>query len=378
MKGELKQRMDKLRFIITGGGTGGHIYPALAVALELRRRYPSAAFLYVGGKRGLEGELVLREGFDFAALEIRGMERKANLAAVVSAWKALTSLFQAMSILKKFRPNVVIGTGGYASFPVGAAAILCSVPLILHEQNVYPGLANRILGRYAKGVAISWVSSKNGFRGRAEIIHTTREEAFKRLGLENSSTTILVFGGSQGSIRLSRAAIQAMKMDEGGFVRYILATGKANFARLCDEARDALVDFAEDLSTKGKLFYIVPYIHEMAAALAVSDLVICRSGALTLAEITARGVPSVLVPHPNVPDDVQRKNAMAMVRAGASEIVEDAELTGPVLHEAIAKIVSDGGLLKRMGESAQKLGMNNAAALVADLAKRHMKGGDRS
>lgn len=372
------------RIMITGGGTGGHIYPALAVAGELRKRHPLARFLYVGGRKGLESDLVPREGYEFVALDIRGMERKAGLATLKSAWMASVSVFRAVGIMQEFDPDVVIGTGGYASFPVGAAAILTGRPLVLHEQNVYPGLANRILGRFAKGIAISWESSKDGFSGSAEIVHTgnpirssvigtTREEGLKRLNLEPGTRTVLIFGGSQGAMRISSAAISAMKLAEGEDMRLILATGAANYGRFAAEARAEGLDFADGFDGSGKKFVIVPYIHDMAAALSASDLVVARAGALTLAEITAKGLPSILVPHPNVPDDVQRRNAKAMQDKGASVSIEDSALDGAALFEAISWLIADDDRLACMGKAALALAMPDAASKVADLAERQAR-----
>lgn len=376
----------KLRFLVTGGGTGGHIYPALAVAGELRRRHPDAEFLYAGGKKGLESELVPREGYDFVALDVRGMERKAGLSMAVSAVKALLAVIKAMGIVRRFKPDAVVGTGGYASFPVGAAAVLCRRPLVLHEQNVYPGLANRLLGRLAKGVAISWPSSKGGFKGRAEVVltgnpvrytitETKREDGLKRMGLASDKPTVLIFGGSQGAVRINRAAVRAMKLSEGSGARCILATGKANFTRVAVEAKAQGLAFSQDFADDASDAFIVPYIHDMAAALAVSDIVVSRAGALTLAELTATGKPAVLVPHPNVPDDVQRKNADAMKEAGAALTVEDAELTGEALDEILKKLLASPETLSEMAGRARSMGLPDAASKVADLVERHLFGG---
>ncbi len=372
------------RVMVTGGGTGGHIYPALAVAGELRKRHPLARFLYVGGKKGLESDLVPREGYEFVALDIRGMERKAGLSSLKSAWMAFVSVFRAMKIMGEFDPDVVVGTGGYASFPVGAAAILTGRPLVLHEQNVYPGLANRILGRFARGIAISWESSKDGFSGKAELVHTgnpirasvtgtSREDGLKRLNLAPGLKTVLIFGGSQGAMRISGAAISAMKLAEGKDMRMILATGTTNYDKFASQARAEGLDFADGFDGSGKMFAIVPYIHDMAAALSASDLVVARAGALTLAEITAKGLPSILVPHPWVPDDVQRKNARAMQEKGASVSIEDSALDGASLLESIKGLIGDDARLAAMGKAALALAMPDAASKVADLAERQAR-----
>ena len=373
------------RFIVTGGGTGGHIYPALAVAGELRERHSEGEILYVGAQKGLENDLVPREGYEFRALDIRGMERRLSPGALVSGWKAVCSVGQAMGIIRRFRPDAVIGTGGYASFPVGAAAVLSHVPLILHEQNVYPGLANRILGRFAKGIAISWEESGRGFGGGAELLHTgnpirqaivstTRKEAFERLGLTPDGATVLVFGGSQGAVRITEAALGMMELLGEGGVRVILATGKANWQAAKEAAASRGIAFSKELSAGGR-FFVLDYLHDMASALAASDLVVSRSGALTLAEITARGIASVLIPHPYVPDDVQKKNAYAMQKAGSSIVIENSELDGKRLFTEVSSLISDKGRLAAMADAAKKMAMPDAARKVAELAERHMLGG---
>ncbi len=380
-----EDKMRHPRFIVTGGGTGGHIYPALAVAGELRGRHPEGEILYVGAQKGLEKDLVPREGYEFRALDIRGMERSLSFGAIVSAMKAVGSVGQAMGIIRQFRPDAVIGTGGYASFPVGAAAVLSNVPLILHEQNVYPGLANRMLGRYAKGIAISWEESRTGFRGRAELVHTgnpirkaivstTREEALVKLGINAGAATVLVFGGSQGAMRITEAALGMMKLLGKDGVRVILATGKANWQVAKEKASSMGISFSEELTGEGR-FFVLDYLHDMASALAASDLVVSRSGALTLAEITARGIASVLIPHPFVPDDVQRRNAYAMQKAGSSVVIENSELDGDRLYAEVSALISDKGRLEAMADSARKMAMPDAAVQVADLAERHMLGG---
>ncbi len=380
-----EETMRHPRFIVTGGGTGGHIYPALAVAGVLRGRHSEGEILYVGARKGLEKDLVPREGYEFRALDIRGMERKISLGALVSAWKAAGSVCQAMGIIRQFRPDAVIGTGGYASFPVGAAAVLSRVPLILHEQNVYPGLSNRMLGRFAKGIAISWEESKKGFGGRAELVHTgnpirqaivsaTREEALSKLGLTPDRVTVLVFGGSQGAAKINEAALGMMRIMGNDGVRVILATGKANWQKAKQQAASIGIAFSEELRGDGR-FFVLDYLHDMASALAASDLVVSRSGALTLAEITARGIASVLIPHPYVPDDVQRRNAYAMQKAGSSVVIEDSELDGKRLFAEVSALIADTGRLKDMAAAAKRMAMPDAAGQVADLAERHMLGG---
>lgn len=383
----MEGNMQGPRFIITGGGTGGHIYPALSVAGALKGMFPDADFLFVGGEKGLEKDLIPREGYRFEALDIEGMERRLSISALVSAAKAVKSVFQAFRVVGSFKPHAVVGTGGYASFPVGAAAIFRKVPLILHEQNVYPGLANRLLGRFAKGIAISWQESLAGFGTGAEIVFTgnpirsaivgtTRQEAVLRLGFTGEVKTLLIFGGSQGAKKITKAAIEMMGLSKGNGMRIVLATGVANFKEAASAAREAGIDFAEEFAGDARQFYIVPYIHDMAAALSVSDICACRSGALTLAEITAKGLPSILIPHPYVPDDVQRKNALAMQEAGASVMIEDSALDGATLKTAAEELIKDPERLKRMAEAALGLSMPDAAMSVAELVARHMKGAE--
>ncbi|MCR4425743.1 MAG: UDP-N-acetylglucosamine--N-acetylmuramyl-(pentapeptide) pyrophosphoryl-undecaprenol N-acetylglucosamine transferase, partial [Firmicutes bacterium] len=286
--------------LLAGGGTGGHIYPALAVGKALARRHPEARVLFVGSAHGLERDLVPREGFDFRPIVVSGFKRELSPGLVVTVGKAAVGLVQSLAIVGSFRPDVVVGTGGYASGPVVLAAVILGVPTVIHEQNVVPGATNRFLSRYARVVAISWEESRKslalpsravltGNPIRPEVLRATREEGIKALGLRPNFRTVLAFGGSQGSERINDALIRALPaLAEKKGVQYLLSTGRRNYDRVIALARDLGLPVRSSSDggipeSAGGDIIVAPYIYNMPLALACADLVISRSGAITLA-----------------------------------------------------------------------------------------------
>lgn len=377
------------RFLLAGGGTGGHIYPALSIARELLSRYPGAQMLFIGGRRGLEGELIPREGFAFKAIAVSGFERRLSLDTLVTAARAGWGVAQSLSIVARFSPDAAIGTGGYASGPAMLAASMLGVPVLIHEQNVVPGAANRMLSGRASIVAISWEESRKylkrpatavltGNPVRPELLTATREEGLRAFGLDGSRPVVLAFGGSQGSDSINRAFIGALPaLLTLGNAQFVLATGKDKFEESVALARDAGVPTAissDGIARAGRGdIIIMPYIYNMPQALACADLALARSGAITLAELAVRGVPAVLVPHPNVPDNVQEKNARAMESRGAARVVLDRELEPAALAGIIGSLISDPGARRAMGAASRSAGIPDAGRRAADCVERIMR-----
>ncbi|MEA4882927.1 MAG: undecaprenyldiphospho-muramoylpentapeptide beta-N-acetylglucosaminyltransferase [Clostridia bacterium] len=379
---------QRLRFILAGGGTGGHIYPAISIGRELLSRHPGAEILFVGGDRGLERDLVPREGFPFRAIRVSGFRRKLSADTIATAFRAVQGVFQSVAIIRGFRPTAVIGTGGYASGPVGLAAVLLGCPLIIHEQNVVPGVTNRMLSRSAQTVAISWEESRRFLRRperavltgnpiRADVMSASRDEGIRSLGLNPRRKVVLAFGGSQGSETINKAFIAAaagreLRCDHG--VQLVLACGKGKFdtaVRLAGAAELPVIVGPDGIGRSGSGdLILMPYIYNMPQALACADLVVSRSGAITLAELAARGVPAVLVPHPYVPDNVQEKNARAMAARGAARVILDRDLTPESLTAHVVSLISSPSALRQMGDSARAAGIPDATARVADCVER--------
>ncbi|MBC7106849.1 MAG: undecaprenyldiphospho-muramoylpentapeptide beta-N-acetylglucosaminyltransferase, partial [Firmicutes bacterium] len=294
-----------MRCVVTGGGTGGHIYPALAIARGLKERY-GAEVLYVGTVRGLEAELVPRAGLPFAAISAGGLRRRADPGNLLALARTARGFFQAWALLGRWRPAVVVGTGGFVCGPAVLAAVVRGIPTLIHEQNAYPGLTNRLLAGLVRQVALTFPEAAahlprrarvavTGLPVRPEIAEADRGAARRALGIGSESRVLLVFGGSRGARKINEAMVAVLRAFCGRpGVHVIHATGKTEYR-----------DYAARLEASGiKIascgnITLTPYLYDMAAALAAADLVVCRAGASTIAELTVRGLPAVLVPYPH-------------------------------------------------------------------------------
>lgn len=367
-----------MNVLIASGGTGGHIYPGITIAQTLMERYPEVRILFVGAQGGLEAELVPRAGFDFTAIPARYLRRRLSPEALLTAWTAWRGFRMASDIVSRFRPDVAVGTGGYVSGPVIAAAAMRRVPTVIQEQNAYPGLTSRWLGRFAHRVALGSAAARRYFPNqervvvtgnpiRRDILTRTREQAVATLGLDANRKTVLVFGGSQGGRSINNAIVDAAPLlVTRSNVQIIHQTGKTGFEDVVARAGSAAMRRSGEWVSVGQ-WHIVPFIHDMPAAYAAADLVVCRAGAITLAEITARGLPAVLVPYPFAAERHQHANAAELVDAGAAMVVEDAELTGPWLAQTVPELLADDDLRERMAKAGRRLGRPDAATRIADI-----------
>lgn len=362
------------RVVLTGGGTGGHIYPALAIAAELRRLVPEVDILYVGSVDGLEARLVPGEGLPYRAVPAAGVIRKSPLAAARGLVQLLRGVVAARRVLAGFRPDVVVGTGGYVSFPVVFAAVRARVPVLIQEQNVVPGVANRWVGRWADVVAVPHAEVARWFPRarrievtgnpvRPEVLAADRDAARARLGLAGCRRVVLVVSGSRGARTVNEAMAGALPewlgRPEWGL---LWITGNAYHAEVSAAARRAGYDPDRHPHVR-----IVAYAHDMADMLAAADLVVARAGAITLAELAARGLPAVLVPSPNVTHDHQRQNARLVERAGAAVVVEDADCDARTLGGAIRSLLADEARLAAMAAASRTLARPDAARRLAEL-----------
>lgn len=359
---------DAVRTVITGGGTGGHLFPALAVGECLLSRRPEDAVLFVGARGGVEASLLPRLGLAFRGLEaaqVKGRGRVRQLTALLGLPRLVR---EAAGVLGEFRPDVVFGVGGYASFPTVMAAALTGVPRVIHEQNTIPGLANRWLGRLATAVAVSFETSARSFRHRrvavtgnpvrASIRPGDRAAARQRLGLSPEAFTVLIFGGSQGAHRLNAALLEALPelMAERDRLQFAHATGEKDLA----EVRDGYA--------RHRLRAVVaPFFEDMASAYQAADFAVGRAGAGTLFELAAVGLPALLVPYPFAANDHQRANALAWVAAGAAWSLPDARCDGVHLADGILTALAKPALLRQMADAARGLARPAAAGEIADL-----------
>lgn len=360
-----------MRVLITGGGTGGHINPALAIARALREREPGLELLYVGTRAGLEADLVPREGIPFRTITVSGIVRKSPAQAVAGLFRAGKGLLEAIAIVRAFRPDVVVGTGGYVSGPVMLAAVLCGIPTLLQEQNAFPGVTNRLLSRFVSRVALAFEDAAKylsprsrpfvtGNPVRREILTAEREASARELGLDPRKRTILVTSGSRGAGCFVEAVPELAAAVAGRpDLQLIWGTGKQYF-----EAAQRELTRRGLMPLPGSIL-LLPYIYRQDLAMAASDLAVVRAGALTLAELTARGLPAIIIPSPNVTHDHQVKNARVLAGAGAAEVIREQDLTGQRLTEKVLAIVDSPARLREMAARSAALGRPNAAADIA-------------
>jgi UDP-N-acetylglucosamine--N-acetylmuramyl-(pentapeptide) pyrophosphoryl-undecaprenol N-acetylglucosamine transferase len=363
-----------MRVVFTGGGTGGHLYPALALARHIRQEEPAAEIIFLGTERGLESRIVPREGFRFKTLAARRPGRRFSRAMLRSLSAIAAGTREAYRFLRWFSPDVVVGTGGYTSVPAALAALLRRVPVVLHEQNVIPGLVNRKLSPFAAVTCLSFPESQPHFPARARTVVTGNpraseaaaaplvvEEDYFSLGLLPGRRTLLMAGGSQGALNLNRVALKALGRLQGRRdLQVLYVTGHRYFEEM--KAR------AGDLSPE-PLLKLVPYLENMPRALGLADIIISRAGATTLAEINARGVPALLVPSPNVVDDHQMVNARVQEAGGAALVYREAELTAAALAQGLLSLLDNPERLQAMREASYRLGYPGAAAAMYRVLK---------
>ena len=369
-----------MNIIVSGGGTGGHIYPALTIIRAIQQNEPSARILYVGTPHGLEADIVPREGIDFIAVDLAGFERKFSFENILRAGRALCALARASGIVRRFRPDVAIGTGGYAAGPILLAASLAGVPTLVQEQNVYAGVTNRILARFATAIAVGMEDARAVFPQnktyvtgnpiRPEVLTASRGEGAKAFGFDPLKKTVLVSGGSRGARSINRAMVEVIaRAAEQTDVQYLHVTGAEEHGDTLARIRNAGVRLEEHPNIR-----VLPYLYNMPQAMAMADVAVFRAGATGLAELAARGGPAILIPYPYAAENHQEKNARAMEAAGAAEVILNRDLDGAVLTEALRTLLSDDVRRAGMAAAMKRLGKPKAAEEIAALALRISKG----
>ncbi len=360
-----------MKILFTGGGTGGHIYPALAVADKLKSRLAELDVLFVGTETGLEAEIVPQAGYDLKTIPVEGFPRRLTWRWLVTAGKAGLGLLQANRIISDFNPDIVVGTGGYVAGPTVLAAALRGVPTLIHEQNAYPGLTNRMLARVVDKIALTTdqadqyfnYSEKTVVTGnpvRPEILSKRKLPAYRELDLDPQRKVILIVGGSRGAKSINQALVDIYSDLQTTDWQVIHITGKRDFSWVAEKAEQQGLENLE----AGEL-RIESYLHNMASALAAADLIVSRAGATMLAEVNACGLPAVLIPYPHAAENHQEYNARALEEAGAAEVILDKELTGKKLFRIIKEIVNYR--LEEMGRASENMGQLRAADKIIDL-----------
>ncbi len=361
-----------MKYLISGGGTGGHIYPALAIAKEIKNKYADAEILYVGTAAGLEAEIVPREGYEFKTIRVKGMPRKLNKESLIAIRELLYGLKDSKKIIKDFKPDIVIGTGGYVCGPVVYMAKRLKIPTLIHEQNAFPGITNKILSRFVDKVAITFDEAKPYFKYpervintgnpiRSEILHIDKNAAYAELNIDKDLPLILSFGGSGGQKKLNDSILGFIESNiENSNIQLIHVTGN----RLYD-------DFMEQVKSKNIILpnniKILPYLYKMLEALNIATIVVTSSGAITLAEISAIGVPSVLIPKSYTAENHQEYNANAFKDSGASVVILEKDLNSELFNNTIKELLNNQEKRSEMGISSRSMGKLDAAENIVKL-----------
>lgn len=353
-----------MKVVLSGGGTAGHINPAIFIAKKILEKEPDSQILFVGTPAGMENRLVAKEGFSICHVEVMGLQRKLTAKNIKAAYLAVTSVGKAKKILRRFRPDVVIGTGGYVSWPVLRGAAALKIPTLIHEQNALPGLTTRKLSQVVDKVCLSFDESRPYFSCKEdklvltgnptspELESISARRARSELGI--SAPFILSYGGSLGATAINEAIFTVAK--EYSCKKPVFHThafGKREYDRWMN------LEKTEGICRFGNVKFC-DYIYDMPKQMMAADLVIARSGAITLAELSCLGKPAILIPSPNVTDNHQYKNALAYAEKGAAVLIEEKDLTAKKLIDEIDRILNDPGVLAQMSENMKKMAQPGA------------------
>jgi UDP-N-acetylglucosamine--N-acetylmuramyl-(pentapeptide) pyrophosphoryl-undecaprenol N-acetylglucosamine transferase len=357
------------RLFFAGGGTGGHLFPAIAIADAVRRVTPDAEILFIGTKGKIESQVVPSRGYRFVPIWISGFSRSLSFSTILFPVRVAVSVLQSVALMMKEKPGVVVGTGGYVCGPPVMAASLLGIPTLIQEQNSYPGATTRLLAKRVNEVHITFENTRRFLR-RKDNVHLTgnpvralvgtiaRAGGAASLGLDPERTTLLVVGGSQGAVSINTAMLAIVPPLLAQGVQVIWLTGEREFARVQKQLGTPPV--------RGGLL-LRPFLADMEQALAAADLVVCRSGASTLAELMCAGLPSILVPYPHAAADHQTENARAMVEAGAALVCADGDI-GTRLETMIHELLGNATRRAAMGTAAKAMGKPGAAQTLANAA----------
>jgi len=362
-----KQVDKKMKIIISGGGTGGHIFPAIAIADAVKKRNPDVEILFVGALGKMEMEKVPAAGYKIVGLPVAGFQRRLTLKNVTFFFKLAASLWKARSIVRSFRPDVAVGVGGYASGPVLKAASAAGIPTVLQEQNSFPGVTNKLLAKKAKRICVAYPNMERFFPPsrivltgnpvRQSLLHNVdRASAYSEFGLDSGRKTILVIGGSLGAGSINNGVRNAVDtLLQNDQVQLLWQCGPYYYEKLEEEIG----------SRAGDSIKLMPFISQMDMAYAMADVVVSRAGAGTISELALLGKAAILIPSPNVSEDHQTKNAMSLVKEGAALMVPDHETTERLIPEAL-ELLKNNEQRKRLEEKIKLFAHINSADQIAE------------
>lgn len=358
-----------MKAIIAAAGTGGHINPALAIANKIKQEEPNSEIIFVGTDRGLENDLIPRAGYDLKIIEAYGFNRKISLDNVKKMYKTFKSIGQAKKIIQDFKPDIMIGTGGYICLPVALAASKLNVPIVLHESNAFPGVAIKMLSKKASAILVGFEDAKKRIKNAENVVvvgnpskvkeisftNSQKEKILKEIGLTDiEKPIVLVFGGSQGAQKINESFINIISKKVNEKYQIIWATGPNQYEIIKTKLQNLNINIDNIPNVK-----ILPYIYNMEEVMNCVDLVVSRSGAMTITEISIVGKPSIFIPFPYATENHQEYNAKVLEKVGAAKIILDADLDFNILNSTINEIISDKEKMCRMSENAHAVEIKN-------------------
>ena len=358
-----------MKAIIAAAGTGGHINPALAIANKIKQEEPNSEIIFVGTDRGLENDLIPRAGYDLKRIEAYGFNRKISLDNVKKMYKTFKSIGQAKKIIQDFKPDIMIGTGGYICLPVALAASKLNVPIVLHESNAFPGVAIKMLSKKASAILVGFEDAKKRIKNAENVVvvgnpskvkeisftNSQKEKILKEIGLTDiEKPIVLVFGGSQGAQKINESFINIISKKVNEKYQIIWATGPNRYEIIKTKLQNLNINIDNIPNVK-----ILPYIYNMEEVMNCVDLVVSRSGAMTITEISIVGKPSIFIPFPYATENHQEYNAKVLEKVGAAKIILDADLDFNILNSTINEIISDKEKMCRMSENAHAVEIKN-------------------
>lgn len=365
------------RIIFTCGGTAGHVNPALALAGRMRELNPKIEILFVGAERGLEKDLIPKAGYPFRTVHISSFHRSVKLGELkhnfISICNLLRAPHEARQILREFKPDCVVGTGGYASYPMVKAAAKVGIPTAVHESNMVPGLTTKMLEPYADCIMVGFEECRQHYKNpdkvmvtgtpvRGDFFRLTKQEAKRKLNVDDSRPLIVSFWGSLGASHMNRQMVDFLKLESVSEpFHHIHGAGEAGYSTVCQTLAEQGVDLE-----KCEALSVRPYIYDMATVMRAADLVICRAGASTISELTALGKAALIVPSPYVTNNHQEKNARVLEQQGGARVITELDCTGQKLYAAACSVLLDSERRKEMEQAMVSLGVKDATARIYD------------
>lgn len=365
-----------MKFIITGGGTGGHVYPAISIANEIKQKYKNAEILFVGTNRGLEADVVPKAGYAFKAITVKGFRRKLSLDTLKTIGAMFKGFFQSGKIIKDFKPDVIVGTGGFVSGPVMIQGVFRGVKTVVHEQNAIPGVTVKILSRFVDKLCVSYEESIDYFKHKENIVVTGNpvRDAFSSLDARTCKTKlgiqhpcVLSVGGSGGAQSINDAAFELIKRYNGEALDLIHVTGKRYYSTFMERLSKENIHLSENIR-------VIEYAYNIPELMVAADMMMSRSGALILSEIALVGVPSLLIPSPNVAHNHQEFNAKVYEKNGAAIMVKESDISEDTLYKIVQEHLFNQEHLLMMRNNAKKLAKPNATSLIIETIESAMRG----